>query len=67
MYACRTYETFYGNELPISTHFLIFMAEVETDILNQSPNMPLIWKRIIDDIFSLWNTNKEALNNGASE
>ena len=79
---CRTYETFYGNELPIPTHFLremlrlilkensfhfngknlqthrtamgtkmavsfanIFMAEVETDIINQSPNKPLIWKR----------------------
>ena len=88
---CRTYETFYGNELPIPTHFLremlrlilkensfhfngknylqthgtamgtkmavslanIFMAEVETDIINQSPNKPLIWKRYIDDIFSL--------------
>ena len=36
---CRTYETFYGNELPIPTHFLIFMAEVETDIINQSPNI----------------------------
>ena len=60
---CRKYETFYGNELPIPTHFLIFMAEVETDIINQSRNMPLIWKRYIDDIFSLWNTNKEAINN----
>ena len=90
---CRTYEIFYGNELPIPTHFLremlrlilkensfqthgtamgtkmavsfanIFMAEVETDIINQSPNKPLIWKRYIDDIFSLWNTNKEAIHN----
>ena len=39
------------------------MAEVETDIINQSPNIPLIWKRIIDDIFSLWNTNKEVISN----
>ena len=60
---CRKYETFYGNELPIPTHFLIFMAEVETDIINQSRNIPLIWKRYIDDVFSLWNTNKEAINN----
>lgn len=59
---CRTYETFYGNELPTPTHLVIFMAEVETDIINQSPNIPLIWKRYIDDIFSLWNTNKEAIN-----
>ena len=41
----------------------IFMAEVETDIINQSPNKPLIWKRYIDNIFSLWNTNKEAIHN----
>ena len=39
------------------------MAEVESDIINQSPNIPLIWKRYIEDIFSLWNTNKEAINN----
>ena len=54
----RTYETLYGNELPIPM-LLIFMAEVETDIINQSPNIPLIWKRIIDDIFSLWNIKKK--------
>ena len=35
----------------------ICMAEVETDVINQSPNIPLIWKRY------LWNTNKEAINN----
>ena len=39
---CRAYETFYRNELPFPTHFLIFMAEVETKIINQSPNIPLI-------------------------
>ena len=40
----------------------IFMAKVETDVINQSPNKPLIWKRNIDHIFSLSNTNKEAIN-----
>ena len=98
---CRIYETFYGKELPIPTHFLtemlklilkensshfngenqlqthgtamgtkvaisfanICMAEVKTDVINQSPNIPLIWKRYIDDIFSLWNTKKEPINN----
>ena len=34
-----------------------------TDIINQSPNIPPIWKRIIDDVFSLWNSSKEAINN----
>ena len=40
-----------------------FIAEVETNVINQSPYKPLIWKRYIDDIFSLWNINKEAINN----
>ena len=41
----------------------IFMVEVETDIINQSPYKAFIWKRYIDDIFCLWNINKEAINN----
>ena len=34
------------------------MAEVETEILNQSAFKPLVWKRYIDDIFSIWNIHK---------
>ena len=30
---------------------------VETEIMSQSTIKPLVWKRYIDDIFSLWNTN----------
>ena len=41
----------------------IFIAEDETDIINQNPNKPLIWERYNDDSFSLWNANKEAINN----
>ena len=37
----------------------IFLAEVETQILNQSALKPLVWKRYIDDIFSIWNVNKD--------
>jgi len=41
----------------------IFMAKVETEILNQlfakQFNWLLVWKRFIDDIFSLWNTTRE--------
>ena len=36
----------------------IFMAEVETEILNQSAFKPLVWKRYIDDTFSIWNIHK---------
>ena len=37
------------------------MAKVETEILNQSELKPLIWKRYIDDIFSLWTLNREEI------
>jgi len=39
----------------------IFMAKVETEILNQSALKPLIWKRFTEDIFSLWNTTREEI------
>ena len=39
----------------------IFMAKVETEILNQSALKPLVWKRFVDDIFSLWNTTREEI------
>ena len=39
----------------------IFMGKVETEILSQSAFKPLVWKRHIDDIFSLWDTNREVL------
>ena len=39
----------------------IFMAAVETEIIERSSKKPLIWKRYIDDVFSLWNLNKEEI------
>ena len=47
----------------------IFMSKVETDILSQSIFRPLVWKRYIDDIFSLWTVNRVEIlqcNNQAS-
>ena len=54
----QTHGTAMGTKMAVS-FANIFMA----DIINQSPNKPLIWKRYTDDIFSLWNTNKEAIHN----
>ena len=34
---------------------VIFMADLEKRLLTASPFKPLVWKRFIDDIFSLWN------------
>ena len=41
----------------------IFMAKIETAIIDQQSTKPLIWKRYIDDVFSLWDTNREEINN----
>ena len=37
----------------------IFMGKVESQILNLSAQKPLAWTRYIDDIFSIWNINKD--------
>ena len=39
----------------------IFMASIEKEILRRSVNKPLTWKRFIDDVFCLWDTNKEEI------
>ena len=39
----------------------IFMAKIETEILNQSATKPLVWKRYINDIISIWNTTREEI------
>ena len=36
----------------------IFMATFETEILSKSVFKPTVWKRYIDDIFSLWEISK---------
>ena len=46
-----------GTKMAV-TFAKIFIAEVETQILNQSTLKPLVWKRYID-IFSIWNVNKD--------
>ena len=37
----------------------IFMAAVETEIINRGHFEPLTWN---DDVFSLWNINKKEIN-----
>ena len=38
---------------------IIFMANIEKEMLRQSTYKPLVWKRFIDDVFSLWNIKGE--------
>ena len=40
-----------------------FMAHFEKQLLATSPHKPLIWKRFIDDIFSVWTVPKAEINN----
>lgn len=39
----------------------IFMGKIETEIISQSITKPREWKRYIDDIFSLWDTDKQEI------
>ena len=41
----------------------ISMAKVGRQILRQSNKKPLVWKRYIDDVFSLWDTTQKKLKN----
>ena len=36
----------------------VFMAKIETEILSKAVSKPTVWKRYIDDVFSLWNVSK---------
>ena len=40
----------------------IFMSAVETEIINKSKIKPLEWKRYIDDVFSVWDTEREEID-----
>ena len=40
----------------------IFMSVIETEIINKSKIKPLEWKRYIDDVFSLWDTKREEID-----
>ena len=56
----QTHRTAMGTKMAVS-FANIFMAAVETEIIERSSKKPLIWKRYIDDVFSLWNLNKEEI------
>ena len=36
----------------------IFMAKIEREILRQNNTTPIFWKIFIDDIISMWDTNR---------
>ena len=40
----------------------IFMNAIEAELSRLSSYKPLVWKRYIDDIFSLWNVDKKDID-----
>ena len=57
----QTHGTAMGTKMAVS-FANIFMAMIETEIINHCTKKPLVWKRYIDDVFSLWDTNLEEVN-----
>ena len=53
----QTHGTAMGTKTALS-FANIFMAHIETAILNKSIFRPTVWKRYIDDVFSLWDISK---------
>ena len=56
----QTHGTTMGTKMAVA-FTNIFMASIEKEILRQSVNKPLTWKRFIYDVFCLWDTNKEEI------
>ena len=54
----QTHGTAMGTKMAVA-FANIFMAAIETQILSQSAIKPLVWKRYIDDIFSLWDHTEQ--------
>ena len=57
----QTHGTAMGTKMAVA-FANIFMAEIETKLINQSNTKPLKWKRYIDDIFSLWDSNIQEID-----
>ena len=45
-----------------------FMAEIETNhLIQQNNTKPRVWKRYIDDVFSLWDCNRDEVQHFIEE
>ena len=59
-YYLQTHGTAMGTKMAVA-FANIFMGKVESQILERSAIKPLAWKRYIDDVFSIWNINKDVV------
>ena len=53
----QTHGTAMGTKTAVS-FANIFMTKIETKILSKVVSKPTVWKRYIDDVFSLWDISK---------
>ena len=58
----RTHDTAMGTTTAVS-FANIFMAKIQTAVIDQHSTKPLVWKRYINDVFFLWDTNREEIYN----
>ena len=54
----KTHGTAMGTKMAVSWAN-IFMAKIETTLMQQNETKPFEWRRYIDDIFSLWDSDKK--------
>ena len=54
----QTHGTATGTKIAVS-FANIFMAKTETTLIQQSETKPKKWRRYINDIFSLWDSDKK--------
>lgn len=57
----QTHDIAMGTKMAVAFS-VIFMADLEKQLLAANPLKPLLWKRFIDDIFSLWNIPTEEVS-----
>ena len=62
----QTHGTAMGTKMAVA-FANIFMASIEKEILRQSVNKPLTWKRFIYGVFCLWDTNKEEIEHSIEQ
>ena len=54
----QTHGTAMGTKMAVS-FANIFMAKIETTLIQQNETKPKEWRRYIDDIFSLWDSDEK--------
>ena len=58
----QTHGIFIGTKMAVA-FAVIFMADIEKQLLAASPQKPIFWKRFIDDIFSVWILPEKEISN----